>query len=382
MKMKFRLLIVLLVLVFTRCVNFKATKIDTNIAPLDGNGVVYSLPQTALKVTVTYSKETKVKGPFAEYAEKLLGLKNVIAVNQTNFLITDISIDGMNIADTAHQYLISKGKTLFGCKRTTYGLNQMGALEGLNSRMKPAKDSVSSHFSMAVKQESFSYPDFFKLYADASQIEKIDTVYEIVKMDTVTMSKPIIKRTLVTKTVQQRAEEAADYILKFRIKRYELIAANQEVPYTKEALEFMNNQMVKIENEYLVLFTGITYSESYQVSYMIVPDKASLTTPMPLFNFSSDYGIVDGVENAQQYALAFEPSTSIPVDTLVHKKRTEIPYRNPVSTKISVVLNGEHLPQLFMIPIHQYGVLRYFPSNVKRIVIDEQSGVVRKIVVK
>jgi hypothetical protein len=267
MKIKFRLLIVLLVFVFTQCVNYKATKIDSNIVPVTGNGMVYSLPQTALKVAVTYTKETKVKGPFAEYAEKLLGLKNVIAVNQTNFLITNITIDGTNIADTAHQYLISKGKSLFGCRRTTYDLNHVGALVGMNTRMKPIKDSVFNHFSMAVKQESFSYPDFFKLYADASQIEKIDTVYETVKMDTITMSKPIIKRTLVTKTVQQRAEEAADYILKFRIKRYELIAANQEVPYTKEALEFMNNQLVKIENEYLELFTGITYSESYQVSY-------------------------------------------------------------------------------------------------------------------
>jgi hypothetical protein len=107
-----------------------------------------------------------------------------------------------------------------------------------------------------------------------------------------------------------------------------------------------------------------------------------LTTPVPLFNFSAEFGIIEGVENAQQYALAFEPSTSIPVDTLVYKKRTEIPYRNPVCTKVSVVLNGEQLPQIFMIPIHQYGVLRYFPRNVKKMVIDEKSGIVRKLVVK
>ena len=63
------------------------------------------------------------------------------------------------------------------------------------------------------------------------------------------MSKPIIKRTLVTKTSQQRAEEAADYILKFRMKRYELITASQEIAYSKEAIEYMNEQLVKMENE-------------------------------------------------------------------------------------------------------------------------------------
>lgn len=382
MKLVNKLPLLFIVFLFSQCTSYKVTKMgNSEIVP--SSGMVYSLPKTAIKVNVSVSKETTIKGPFAEYAEKLLGLKNIITVNQTAFHVVGIDIETSLIPDTAYQYIITKKSFPLRKHKTTFNYNNSGLLVGVNTNSKFTRDTSSSHFSMAIKQESVAYSDFFKLYADASQIEKIDTVYEIVKTDSVVMSKPIIKRTLVTKTVQQRAEETADYILKFRMKRYELIAANQEIPYSKESFEYMNNQLMKIENEYMELFTGISYTETQQFSFLVIPDKSNTQIPINLFNFSEEFGVTDNSDsNSQQYAIGFEPMNLFNPDTVIAKKRVEIPYRNPIKTKVYILLNGEILPHFFEIPIFQFGRLNYFPKNVKSILFDENTGMVKRIIVK
>ncbi|MBK6283193.1 MAG: DUF4831 family protein [Draconibacterium sp.] len=51
-------------------------KKDEVVAPTFVEGVVYSLPRTGIRVNVTATKETFRPGPYAAYAEQLLGIKN------------------------------------------------------------------------------------------------------------------------------------------------------------------------------------------------------------------------------------------------------------------------------------------------------------------
>ncbi len=341
----------------------------------NNEGIMYCLPQTALRVNVKMSKVTKIKGPFSEYAEKLLGLKNVITQNQTGYQITDITINPENIPDTAHQYIVRK-HGCFSKRSSLFYFNQLGNVSGLNTSKKIWKDTASLSNAVVVNSGNLNYPNFFKLYADASQIEKIDTVYEIIKMDTIVMSKPIIKRTLVTKTIQQRAEEAADYILKFRLKRYELIAASQEIAYSKEALEFMNNQLIKMENDYLELFTGITQTENIEFNTEVIPRELKNDT-IPLFGFSEEKGVEPFREpNTNRYSLLLKANRIVAGDTIPAKVKTTIPYRNPEPVKVSILLNGTALPQCFTIPILQYGIVRYLPRYIKSFAVDSQTGTI------
>ena len=364
-----------------QCSTYKTVKIDSNKTSKERVGLVYSLPQTALKVNVTVVKEIKVKGPFAEYAEKLLGLKNVIAFNQTGYRISNISIEPINVPDTSLQFLITKRKPLFRKRNDFYELNSSGGITNINCNGKEINPVLPK--SMNLSNVNVNYPNFFQLYADASQIEKIDTVYEIVKMDTVTMSKPIITRTLVTKTVEQRAVEAADYILKFRMKRYELISASQEIPYSKETMEFMNDQLLKMESDYLGLFMGISQFENHEISFVVLPNKENIKKPISLFEFSDVNGVISSKEQtSSKFTLSIEPSLAIVTDTIPAKRLKQIPYRNPMLSNVYVNIDGQRLPTVFQIPIHQFGVVRYFPKGVKSIKIDPQSGLVTRIKVK
>ncbi|MEI6347747.1 MAG: DUF4831 family protein [Bacteroidota bacterium] len=383
MKIKNALFLSILSMSLWQCTSYKAIHLNSSNQNLVNTGLVYTLPQTALIANITVEKETKIKGPFAEYAEKLLGLKNVIAFNQTSYKISNIKISAIDIPDTAHQYLISqKGCSLFR-RSSRFHLNGLGTIDQINSRSRRKLDSTLSSARLSITPPTASYPNFFKLYADASQIEKIDTVYETVKMDTIVMSRPIIKRTLVTKTVQQRAEEAADYILKFRLKRYELISATQEIPYSKDAFEFMNTQLIKMENDYLELFTGITQSESQQIDMMVCPSNTSQNKSIPLFGFSEDKGITEISEkNIEQYSLLLKTNNIIKKDSIIAKPKELIPYRNPEMTTIYIQNNGLNLPQFFLLPVHQYGILRYFPKGIKSFISNNNCGIISDVRIK
>ena len=61
--------------------------------------VTYALPSTTLKVTVSVSKVQDVRGYFADYAESLLGLTNIIQQNSTHYLINSVEIELLKTPD-------------------------------------------------------------------------------------------------------------------------------------------------------------------------------------------------------------------------------------------------------------------------------------------
>ena len=67
----------------------------------------------------------------------------------------------------------------------------------------------------------------------------------------------ILKRTMVEKSPEQKAREAADFISKIKEDRFNLLTGYQEVSYNQETLEYMDTQLKLLEKEYMKLFTGI-----------------------------------------------------------------------------------------------------------------------------
>ena len=53
---------------------------------------LYALPQTVLKVEVAYQEIRHIPGPFREYAEKYLGITEVIRQNSSQWQILDVKL--------------------------------------------------------------------------------------------------------------------------------------------------------------------------------------------------------------------------------------------------------------------------------------------------
>ena len=85
--------------------------------PLDSNYIpsnqyfMYFLPQTAFKVIVTVEKNEQIKGYYADYADKMLGISNVFTENKTNYIISKVDIQSYIIPDSNLQFLVEMSHT-------------------------------------------------------------------------------------------------------------------------------------------------------------------------------------------------------------------------------------------------------------------------------
>src|SRR5574344_1130656 len=62
-------------------------------------GFFYNLPKTVLQVKVTVNAELKIQGPFSEFAEQLLGLKNIVNQTQTVYKLQNIELSYAEMPD-------------------------------------------------------------------------------------------------------------------------------------------------------------------------------------------------------------------------------------------------------------------------------------------
>src|SRR4030043_1906486 len=92
-------IILLLIMIASSCVsNRKLTGPQYVIAPLSDTTkinegtLIYSLPMTIFTVSIEMDRTINLPGPYAKYAEELLGLKNVIINEDEQWTIRSVSV--------------------------------------------------------------------------------------------------------------------------------------------------------------------------------------------------------------------------------------------------------------------------------------------------
>ncbi len=282
-----KIFIYIAVLGLGACTSVKVTHLSKSSKPFENQGILFALPKTIIKVEVSIKKTQRFKGPFSEYADKYLGLQNVIKTDQTVFSIEDAKLTSITEPDSSQLYFISKP---FSYLKLDFDEN--GSLQSANNF---EKQKFQKNIKPKSESKTSLYSDVFKYYADNNLFEKIDTVTEEVHADTASFLKQVLKKTLVQKPIVQRVEEAADYILKVRQNRLNILSAMSEVAFSKESIAYMSEQLERIENEYMTLFTGIIDEKIETLTFFIEPNPNQAT--YPVFVFSPSEGIVANVSD-------------------------------------------------------------------------------------
>lgn len=220
------------------------------------NSFCYALPKTIFQLDVTITKTTELKGYFADYAEKLLGLKNVIANNNTSYKLKEVKLSVQTSPDTNYMYAVE----LSPAQIKSDVLTAMAQ-----------KQVFAQCFDTVYQPQESSIPDFFKNYSDIAYIEKEDSYVETKIVDGVVVQVPVNKTKIITKSIDKQAQEAADFIVKIRNDRYDLLAGAQEVAYSRETIEYMIQEMNRLEKNYLDLFTGLSMDEEQHYTVFVTP---------------------------------------------------------------------------------------------------------------
>lgn len=309
--------------------------------------VNYALPTTTFKMTVTVSKVQEVRGYFADYAESLLGLTNIIQQNRTYYTLNSVEIEPIRTADMERCY-------------TAYTSNSEIAKSWSEHRPQPSEFVTAPK---AYTSHTASLPDFFKNYADISYTQRSEAFVDTKIIDGVVTQVPASHTKTVSKSFESKAREAADAIMKSRKDQYNLVAGEQETPYSGEALTIMLSELKNWENNYMSLFAGVSISDTIVYVFYVTPDEKDISSSgVVAFYFNDSKGLhpTEG-KDSDAYRFRFRHFYGKYTKRVVEKyplygMLTRM--QNPVF--VTLVHNNK--------PVHDFGVVNMYQAGSEEVI--------------
>ncbi|MBW6498316.1 MAG: DUF4831 family protein [Bacteroidales bacterium] len=346
-------------------------------------GIFYVLPRTVVTVDVTVVRTQQVPGPYAEFAARFLGLQNVIHQPSTNFEISEIKINSYAEPDPAQFYFVelpnaSEKQPLF------ISLSESGLIQSINRPFN--NDEFLKGISETREYGYFGSDGTFNYFIDTNLQERVDTILERVRVDTLTVERQTLRRSMVEKSPEVRAKEVADFILKIRDKRFDIINGFAEIPYSKEALEYMYTEMGQLEEDYLQLFRGLKSTSQIHYRFTYRPDPDLSTTSQALFQFSEREGVLPaGRRDGTPITISTERNeTTRQLGTFLSRNADpQSPangffYRIPEHANI-IIRTGNIVRANARMLINQFGVITTLPATDTEVEFYPNTGSIRSI---
>jgi hypothetical protein len=291
MKAIIKLFAILIILVLAvSCSILKKKPVDTRtvILPLgdtihvtDGS-VVYGLPLTVFDIAVEIEKKEEKAGPYSKYASDMLGIREPIVKDQETWTIKSVKIHSHEELDPSEFYIIESNTLV---QTNVLSLKKAGLILDLNPDSFNGDGSNGSDETMKDGNRGF-----LDMGADEYFVVQSDTAYRLVKLDTAFIKIPYLIEKKKQLGVDQLAEKAAKTLLEFRDGKHLILTGEANVyPQDKSAIDETN----RLENEYLALFAGKTWSEFKTLHFTVVPQKDTEGQPVTLFRISEKSGISD-----------------------------------------------------------------------------------------
>jgi hypothetical protein len=341
---------------------FAPTEMQVRVTPL-GEEVAestaqyfYLLPRTVLKVEVTTQEMKHVPGPYMEYAERYLGITEVIRGNFSRWQIQDVAITAHQETDPGMLFQVHQLEGSFDPALLDPFMEKGLILDGsemLNEGIR------SSDLGGIVLRDFIRYQD---LGIESNFADRTETMYKTIVTDTSFVEVPVSRTITEQKSPALKAKEAADFILEVRTRRFELLTGGYDFPQG-EAMEAALDKLDELEKAYLTLFTGKTLATSTTHSWFIVPDGGADPNVYRLGVFSEFLGFVpEDLGEGEEVILKLEPMGTLGDMSAYFDKSLSPPdnnvlrYRLPDVVDLQFQVGGEMLSKK-RISIFQSGTL-------------------------
>ena len=321
--------------------------------------LVYALPQTVLKVELTVREERSVPGPYWEYAERYLGLKEVVRRNSSRWSIWDVEVKAHSEMDPRHFYSLNVMEGSFDAGSLAPFLEQGTVLTGEQRIHEAVKGNrlQSTHQANYIRYEDLGISNNFE--------ERTETMYKTIVTDTSFVQVPVQRTVVEQKSASTKAREAADFLLELRTRRFEMLTGEYEVYPDGEAMGASIAKLDQMEASYLSLFTGKTITKMMKRTWFIVPEAGGNPSSYALDAFSELLGFVpEDLMEGQSLKVDIVPLgqtqkagdyfslASLPGNALI--------FRMPDVAELRIML-GEEVLAMHRISIYQSGHLTTGP---------------------
>jgi hypothetical protein len=258
-----------------------------DLAVFGKNSHMYSLPLTRVAIDITAVRHLTIPGPYNAYAQKYMGFDGVPSISKTDWEVSDIRLNTIEEPDPEYCFSLQDdqhGKTM----------EQLEKLSSNGLIISPFDYHSFSRFYPIFddKPEPLHFTDL----SVKGNIEK-DTHNPKEKKDIVDTGTDYTsgKNKEGLKSLEQNAEEAANFIIKLRKRRFKLLAGMNTISVDKLSSETSIRELNALEEEYLSLFIGKTYTDTLMKTFIFNPKTNQDIERDVICRFSDETGFQDAM---------------------------------------------------------------------------------------
>jgi hypothetical protein len=339
----------------------KVTPLSDTTILRDGS-LVYALPRTVLTIETELERVIEIPGPYARYADELLGLGNVIMKKNEYWTIRGIKINSHQEADPSEYYVIETNSII---NANVLMLKEEGFILDLN----PEKSNTAV-INMPASEINLNRYVSFDLGSDEYYSSVTDTAFRRVRVDSTFIRVPYIVEKKKKLTGEQLAERAARRLMELRDGKILILTGEANVfPQDEAAIDEIN----RLEQGYLELFTGRRILEKRVFMTQFTPDKTKVNEPVTLFIFKDRSGPSSSASNTGSglpVNIILQPEEKTKDITLISREQSAVQgitsdkvyYRIPDMVNIKVIAGNELLYSSRKL-VYQFGEILQLPSN-------------------
>lgn len=317
--------------------------------------VTYALPQTVLSFEVEALRESFFAGPYAKYAQKYLGI-DAREQDAVTYQLTSVKMTPCIEADQSSRHTVvlpAKSSQTF-LQMTSQGL-------------------ISTSDGRFGEESAWRFPvstggDFSTKGVNSNFTSEAATLYRSVKADSVYNKVSVSQNVVVSKSLEQKAKEAADMILKLRKTRVQIVTGDTDASYSGEAMAAAISEIARLESEYLSLFIGYSEYQTQKMKCDLVPVNNSRGHVFVAFRLSDSQGLVSADNMSGKPYLIDIASEGIESDYNeargAAKGAALLYYRIPSICTVKLT-DGVNILLQTRIPIYQFGVTNTIPLSSK-----------------
>lgn len=228
-------------------------------------GLVYSLPTTGLRITVTAQRTTKKAGPYRQYAKRYLGTANVVEEDAVSWMITEVEAAPIGVKDEDTQYLMQ----LKAGAVTYIGVASDGMLLSINAQPAEEDDDIDGSVQQTgtVVRSGGDVDDYLQ-YADMDMVSAQNSM--------------------------RQAEMVAASLMDVRDAYLSLTRGTADnTPTDGRQLELMLASLKEQEGAFSRAFTGSTIVEEFTRTFTYIPEEDGEEILFRLSDFNGIVGAED-----------------------------------------------------------------------------------------
>ena len=252
-------------------------------------GVVYSLPQTSLVLTLKIKKTTYIKGDFFQFSQRYLNLEPVTE-NRTEYTLEQIFVSNRGIADNTNSYMVTfQSKTV----APYVTLTEEGLICAIN--------------------------------ANAEPVEKLNIDFPETPNTFINPRKYLSEETLMAGSTAKQAELVSKQIFNLRRSKNDILIGEAEnMPPDGEAYRLVMARIDEQEKALIEMFSGKAEVEYLTREVVVVPTTEDIQRRI-VARFSEKLGAVD-VDNlaGEPIYLTLKSKTPQPEQPLSERERQNL----------------------------------------------------------